>query len=42
MPWSHTSPMDQKPPFIAASLRDSLAVTERCALYGVSRKTGYQ
>ena len=40
MPWSHTSPMDQSTPFIAADLRDRLSVTERCALYGVSRKTG--
>jgi putative transposase len=41
MPWSHTSPMDQKTPFIADYLRDRLAVTELCELYGVSRKTGY-
>ncbi len=41
MPWSQTSPMDQKTQFIAAYLRDRLAMTERCARYGVSRKTGY-
>jgi putative transposase len=41
MPWSHTSPMDQKTQFIAAYLRDRLSVTELCELYGVSRKTGY-
>ena len=41
MPWSQTSPMDQKTPFIAAYLRDRLSGTERCELYGVSRKTGY-
>ncbi len=42
MPWSQTTPMDQKTPFIAAYLRDRLSVTERCELYGSSRKTGYQ
>ena len=41
MPWSQTSPMDQKTQFIAAYLRDRLSVTELCELYGVSRKTGY-
>jgi putative transposase len=41
MPWSHTSPMDQNTPFIADDLRDRLSVTERCALYGVSRQSGY-
>jgi putative transposase len=41
MPWSQTSPMDQKTQFIADYLRDRLSVTERCALYGVSRKSGY-
>ena len=40
MPWSHTSPMDQRTQFIAAYLRDRLSVTELCELYGVSRKTG--
>jgi putative transposase len=42
MPWSHTSPMDQRTQFIAAYLRDRLSVTELCELYGVSRKTGYK
>jgi hypothetical protein len=40
MPWSHTSPMDQNTPFIAASRRDRLSVTELCERYGVRRKTG--
>jgi putative transposase len=40
MPWSHTSPMDQKTRFIADDLRDHLSVTERCELSGVSRQTG--
>jgi putative transposase len=42
MPWSQTSPLDQKTQFIAAYLRDRLSVTERCELYGISRKTGYK
>ena len=42
MPWRQTSPLDQRTPFIAADLRDRLSVTERCELYGVSRKTGDQ
>jgi putative transposase len=42
MPWSQTSPMDQKTPCIADYLRDTLPMIELCALYGVSRKTGYK
>ncbi len=42
MPWSETSPMDQRTQFIADCLRQSLTVTELCDLYGVSRKTGYK
>jgi putative transposase len=42
MPWSQTSPMDQKTQFIADYLRDRLSMTELCELYGVSRKTGYK
>ena len=42
MPWSQTSPMDQRTQFIADFLRGTLSVTELCALYDVSRKTGYK
>jgi len=42
MPWSQTSPMDQRTQFIADYLRESLNITELCDLYGVSRKTGYK
>jgi transposase InsO family protein len=42
MPWSYTSPLDQKTQFIADYRRDHLSMTERCELYGVSRKTGYK
>jgi transposase InsO family protein len=42
MPWRHTSPMDQKTPFIADDLRRTLSITELCELYSVSRQTGYK
>lgn len=42
MPWSQTSPMDQRIQFIADALRESLTVTELCDLYRVSRKTGHK
>jgi putative transposase len=42
MPWSHTSPMDQKTQFIADDLRDRLSITELCQLDHISRNTGYQ
>src|SRR5207237_10732875 len=42
MPWSETSPMDQKTQFIADYLRRSLSISELCTNYGISRKTGYK
>src|SRR5215510_5538078 len=42
MPWRAASPMDQRTQFIADFLRDALSITELCALYGISRKTGYK
>ena len=42
MPWRETSSMDQKTQFIADYLRETLAVTELCQLYGISRKTAYK
>lgn len=42
MPWSQTTPMDQKTQFIADYLRHSLSFEELCALYEISRKTGYK
>lgn len=42
MPWSCSSAMDQKTQFIADYLRWTLSFTELCALYHVSRKTGYK
>ena len=37
MPWSQTTPMDQKTQFIADYLRETFSFTELCARYGVSR-----
>jgi putative transposase len=42
MPWSQTSPMDQKTQFIADYLRQYFSITELCERYGVARKTGYK
>ena len=42
MPWSHSSPMDQKLQFIADYLRQTHSLTELCQRYGISRKTAYQ
>lgn len=42
MPWSQTTPMDQKTQFIADYLRETFSFTELCARYGVSRETGYR
>ena len=42
MPWSQTSPMDQRTKFIADYLRECFSITELCERYGVARKTGYK
>lgn len=42
MPWSETSPMDQKVQFVADYLRDTFDMSELCQRYGISRKTGYK
>ena len=42
MPWSETSPMNQRVRFIADYHHRLLTVAELCSLYGVSRKTGYK
>lgn len=42
MPWTTSSPMDQKTQFIADYLRQTLSVTELCQHYGISRKTAYK
>jgi len=42
MPWSQTSPMDQRTQFIADYLRETFSIVELCECYGVGRKTGYK
>ncbi len=42
MPWSETSPMDQKLLFIADCARELYSIADLCRRYGISRKTGYK
>lgn len=42
MPWSQSSPMDQRTQFIADYLRGLFDVTQLCSQYGISRKTAYK
>jgi putative transposase len=42
MPWLETAPMDERIAFIADHRRGLYTVTELCARYGISRKTGYK
>jgi putative transposase len=42
MPWSETTAMEQKVQFIRDWRRRRLTISELCAMYGISRKTGYK
>ena len=42
MHWLETDPMDQRLRFIRDDQSDLHDRTERCARYGISRKTGYK
>ncbi|MQX38618.1 helix-turn-helix domain-containing protein, partial [Roseospira navarrensis] len=42
MPFAETSAMDLRVQFVAACLAGEETMTELCALYGISRKTGYK
>jgi len=42
MPWSQTTPMDEKTKFIADHLRGVFSITELCLNYRISRKTAYK
>jgi len=42
MPWSEILPMDERLRFIADHQNKLFSMTELCARYGVSRKTGYK
>src|ERR1700722_11557688 len=42
MPWREVCPMDEKLRFMAAVLAEEESMTELCARFGISRKTGYK
>lgn len=42
MPWSETSPMEERCRFVADALSDRYSMSELCARYGVSRRVGYK
>ena len=42
MPWHQTDPVNERLKFVAAVQSGRLPVTELCARYGISRKTGYK
>lgn len=42
MPWCETSPMDQRQAFVWEAKRQWWSMTELCARYEISRKTGYK
>lgn len=42
MPWSETCPMDERARFVRDAFSDCFTMTELCARYGISRKTGYK
>ena len=42
MPWLETAPMEQRTQFVEDVRRGHLSVTQLCARYGISRKTGYK
>ena len=42
MPWKETCPMDHRIDFISCCLRDEAPMSELCAAFAISRKTGYK
>jgi putative transposase len=42
MPWMETAPVEQRTAFIADHRQGLYPMTELCARYGISRKTGYK
>ena len=42
MPWTETSPMEERWQFVRDALSDRFKMSELCARYGVSRKIGYK
>ena len=42
MPWNQTNPVNERLKFVAAVQRGRCTMTELCADFGISRKTGYK
>lgn len=42
MPWHQTNPVDERLKFVAAAKSGRHSMTELCAQFGISRKTGYK
>ena len=42
MPWNYTDPVNERLKFVAAAQRGRRTMTELCADFGISRKTGYK
>ena len=42
MPWTETEPMKERMRFIAEAERGLYSMSELCARYGISRRTGYK
>lgn len=42
MPWSETTAMDERRRFVTNHLFDGFSIAQLCAIYGVSRPTGYK
>ncbi len=42
MPWTETCAMDERIRFVVEYDRDELSMTQLCARYNISRKTGYK
>ena len=42
MPWMEISPMEERQKFVEAVLAREFSMTELCAQFGISRKTGYK
>jgi putative transposase len=42
MPWTETEPMKERMRFVAEAERGLYSMSELCARYGISRRTGYK
>jgi putative transposase len=42
MPWTETEPMKERMRFVADAERGLYCMSELCARYGISRRTGYK